>query len=134
MLEDEIMELSYDGALVMPSNYAIMNEEEMTYFEGGFSSIVTDTTKGIRSRLSNLNAACVAGILAGAALGAYLGKVPGALVGVILGAIYLGPVLGYSRAAHHKVEGYIIKYGLKKKCTMTTTWSNILITGISVSV
>lgn len=35
MLEDEIMELSYDGALVMPSNYAIMNEEEMRNLEGG---------------------------------------------------------------------------------------------------
>ena len=30
------MELCYDGALVMPSNYSIMNEDEMTYVEGGF--------------------------------------------------------------------------------------------------
>jgi hypothetical protein len=29
------MDLCYDGALVMPSNYALMNEEEMTYVEGG---------------------------------------------------------------------------------------------------
>lgn len=29
------MELCYDGALVMPSNYAVMSEEEMTYTEGG---------------------------------------------------------------------------------------------------
>jgi len=29
------VELCYDGALVMPSNYAIMDEEEMTYVEGG---------------------------------------------------------------------------------------------------
>lgn len=29
------MEMCYDGALVMPSNYAIMNEDEMTYLEGG---------------------------------------------------------------------------------------------------
>lgn len=35
ILEDETMEMSYGGALVMPSNYAIMNEEEMTYLEGG---------------------------------------------------------------------------------------------------
>lgn len=31
------MEMCYDGALVMPSNYAIMDEEEMTYVEGGIS-------------------------------------------------------------------------------------------------
>lgn len=29
------MEMCYDGALVMPSNYAVMNEDEMTYVEGG---------------------------------------------------------------------------------------------------
>ena len=29
------MEMCYDGALVMPSNYAVMNEEEMMYVEGG---------------------------------------------------------------------------------------------------
>ena len=29
------MTMTYDGALVMPSSYAVMNEEEMTYTEGG---------------------------------------------------------------------------------------------------
>lgn len=29
------MDMCYDGALVLPSSYAVMNEEEMTYLEGG---------------------------------------------------------------------------------------------------
>ena len=29
------MEMCYDGALVMPSSYAVMSEEGMTYVEGG---------------------------------------------------------------------------------------------------
>lgn len=29
------MQMCYDGALVMPSSYAVMDEEEMTYVEGG---------------------------------------------------------------------------------------------------
>ena len=29
------MEMTYRGALVMPSSYAMMDEEEMTYLEGG---------------------------------------------------------------------------------------------------
>ena len=33
------MEMCYDGALVMPSSYAVMNEEEMTYVEGGSLTI-----------------------------------------------------------------------------------------------
>lgn len=32
------MEMCYDGALVMPSSYVTMNEEEMTYTEGGSKS------------------------------------------------------------------------------------------------
>ena len=31
------MEMTYDGALAMPSSYAVMDEEEMTYVEGGFT-------------------------------------------------------------------------------------------------
>jgi len=30
------MEMMYDGALVMPNNYAVVNEEEMTYVNGGW--------------------------------------------------------------------------------------------------
>lgn len=29
------MEMCYEGTLVMPSSYAVMDEEEMTYIEGG---------------------------------------------------------------------------------------------------
>lgn len=29
------MEMCYDGALVMPSSFAMMNEDEMTYVYGG---------------------------------------------------------------------------------------------------
>ena len=31
------MDMCYDGALVLPSSYAVMDEEEMTYTEGGGS-------------------------------------------------------------------------------------------------
>lgn len=33
------MDMCYDGALVMPSNYAVMNEDEMTYVDGGAWSV-----------------------------------------------------------------------------------------------
>lgn len=35
------MKLCYEGELVMPSNYAVMNEEEMTYVEGGSARLRT---------------------------------------------------------------------------------------------
>ena len=31
------MEMMYNGALVMPNNYAVVNEEEMTYVDGGWA-------------------------------------------------------------------------------------------------
>lgn len=31
------MDMCYDGALVMPSSYAVMDEEEMMYVEGGIT-------------------------------------------------------------------------------------------------
>ena len=30
------MEMCYDGTLVMPANYAVVSEDEMTYVDGGF--------------------------------------------------------------------------------------------------
>ena len=30
------MEICYDGALVMPKNYAVVDEEEMEYVDGGY--------------------------------------------------------------------------------------------------
>lgn len=40
------MEMCYDGALVMPSSYAVMDEEEMMYVEGG-AYISADTCNAI---------------------------------------------------------------------------------------
>ena len=32
------MVMTYDGALVMPSNYAVMDEEEMTWYGAAFGN------------------------------------------------------------------------------------------------
>lgn len=42
------MEICYDGALVMPSSYAAMDEEEITYVEAGYK-VAYNT--GFRSKL-----------------------------------------------------------------------------------
>ena len=43
------MEVTYDGTLVMPSSYALMDEEEMMYVEGGTSTIY-GTAKQLASK------------------------------------------------------------------------------------
>lgn len=45
------MEMCYDGALVMPSSYAVMDEEEMQYLEGGAVSTSYKTAKNASSYL-----------------------------------------------------------------------------------
>lgn len=61
------MEMCYDGALVMPSNYAVMDEEEMTYVEGGGTIRVLASASTVRE-------ICRAGVaLIGAAIGEFMG-------------------------------------------------------------
>ncbi len=42
------MVMTYDGALVMPSSYAMMEQEEMTYVEGG-DRVYYDTLKNAKN-------------------------------------------------------------------------------------
>lgn len=44
--EENKMELCYDGALVLPSSYAVMDEEEMCYTEGGIAVTTVATIVG----------------------------------------------------------------------------------------
>ena len=64
------MEMCYDGALVMPSNYAVMDENEMTYVEGGSVSTFYKTAKDASAYLSGkaaFYAACGVAATGGAA-------------------------------------------------------------------
>ena len=95
------MEMCYDGALVMPSSYALMDEEEMCYTEGGVrftvskdrcASIATyiyallgvaGGTIGI-SALKDKLTSCIATV------GKFIKKVcstSGGLIGIVIGTI-----------------------------------------------
>lgn len=69
--EEIVMEMTYDGMLVMPSSYAVMNEEEMTYVEGGGKLTVKASASTVRT-------ICRAGV---------------ALVGAAIGQAFGGPLL-----------------------------------------
>lgn len=51
------MEMCYDGALVMPNNYAVVSEEEMTYVEGGGTINVTIKASTIQATIGVLGGA-----------------------------------------------------------------------------
>lgn len=80
------MEMCYDGAIVMPSSYAEMNEEEMLYLEGGIGATVK--WWGIRVALNSTetNAVAVGSSIYNYALGVAIG-IPSAVAGVLVGAL-----------------------------------------------
>ena len=53
--EVNVMDMCYDGTLVLPSSYAVMDEEEMIYLEGG------GTVRVIASK-STVRTICRAGV------------------------------------------------------------------------
>ena len=49
------MEMCHDGALVMPSSYVVMDDEEMMYVEGGISfTVKKDTCATISTYISGI--------------------------------------------------------------------------------
>ncbi len=97
------MEMCYDGALVMPNNYAVVSEEEMTYVDGGFYMSADDcatiatyvyfggfgVTAGlaIAAITNKLEAAGSAIISFLKGLGMTVGNVIGAVIGTIIGVL-----------------------------------------------
>ena len=63
------MEMCYDGALVMPSSYAVMDENEMMYLEGGVK-----VSTWIASAAIDIAVTAVLGGCAASALGWLMGK------------------------------------------------------------
>lgn len=56
------MEMCYDGALVLPSSYVVMNEEEMTYTEGGekfYDAVVWCLTQAVAGIIGGASYAAV---------------------------------------------------------------------------
>lgn len=81
------MEMCYDGALVMPSNYAVMNEDEMMYVEGGFSAkslVQTVVAAGLTAFLGY----CVKSSLVGTVIGLCASSVINAFNSAVLIATF----------------------------------------------
>ena len=120
------MEMCYDGALVMPSSYAAMDEEEMMYLEGGISLSWDNATKvglgilavcgAVGSVLSMLNnaikfGATVSGMTEAAfasAIGAKLASVVGRVTAWITSHFNL--IAGIVCGAIAAIGGYAVGY------------------------
>ena len=89
------MEMCYDGALVMPSSYAVMNEEEMMYTEAGKK--ITITLAAVTSCLGGF-ALKKAGKYCAAKVGAALVANAGKIAAWFLGTGFWVQVLAFACA------------------------------------
>lgn len=81
------MNMTYDGVLVMPSDYAVVHEDEMTYLDGGATRIGYHKASDTREKLDDIINLCYAGSISATVVGAGLGYLLGG-VGAIPGAIF----------------------------------------------
>lgn len=91
------MEMCYNGALVMPSNYAVVSNDEMEYVDGGFyisynsikNVILTCCLNPIGATLIGIGLYKLAGLITvkAAILGAKFGAFGGIVGSVIAGAV-----------------------------------------------
>lgn len=76
------MELCYEGGLVMPSSYAMMDEEEMTYVEGGKMSVNT------AAKIINVGVTVILGAIGiGFGVGAILWFVENSVKGLVVSSL-----------------------------------------------
>jgi hypothetical protein len=97
------MEVTYDGALVMPSNCVMMDEEEMTYLTGGGTITVKASKETVR-------AICRGGV---------------GLIGTAIGAAFGGPILAnlLSGGLATLIYDYIIDKCNVKYVAIKKTWT-----------
>lgn len=78
------MEMCYDGALVMPSSYAVMGEEEMTYVEGG-GTVSVYISKRAKEQFITIGAGLAVGLVCQAlTTNPYVAIVAGALAALVV--------------------------------------------------
>ncbi|MBA4688318.1 MAG: hypothetical protein H2184_14265 [Candidatus Galacturonibacter soehngenii] len=97
------MEMTYDGTMVMPSGCTLMNEEEMTYLEGG------GTIKVIASK-ETVKKICLDGV---------------ALISTAISAAFTGPVL--AKLVAGKLASIVFNYIMDacgvKYTAINTSWT-----------
>ena len=90
------MEMTYNGTLVMPKNFVVVDEEEMTYTNGGehYQVFIPASVCG---DLANY------GVAASAAVLALCGPIPGGgiIAGVATGTAYAALTAYYALASKH---------------------------------
>ena len=119
------MDMCYDGALVMPSSFAMMGEEEMTYVEGGETT--TKTLKWANNYFKNIMGISGVGTLASAVFAA------GTFGASAVTGAYFTAIVTSAASCYNKCQKWLEKYsGSKSKVYVTTITAGPCITKLAV--
>ena len=118
--EENKMELCYDGALALPSSYAVMDEAEMCYKEGGYVSRSVNWISypiDIACTAIGLNASAIMGC-AGAAIAKFAAKkIAGVARNTIIQNLLGGAAVGFLTGIVTKMSRNNIVVDLLVRCT-----------------
>ena len=120
------MTMTYDGTMVMPNNYAVVTEDEMTYVDGG---VYTSAIKTLKTAQSFFEGALF-GYLMGTAVSA-IGTT--AFLGFVVTDIFFGYNSWRTFDCLHKVNKWISQYGDNKLCKIgMDVWFGFVVGGLDV--
>ena len=127
--------MCYNGALVMPRNYVVVNNNEMQYIDGGISS-TWNTTAGTAGSYYNgmyWAFAALACVYVGscAALGAVIGGALGAFFGAAVGMLTGSLIWGFANACDSAATA-ASKFSKSQKVKCTESLNSRLVLSISV--
>lgn len=116
--------MTYDGMLVMPSSYAVMNEEEMIYVEGGDNSY--------RMSLNDAKSYFTFVAASAAAFASGCAVIPQAAL-QIFGSSYYAHLASSAMGCLNQCKGWLKKYKSSKLTRVTEYTVYGIITGYSVN-
>ena len=119
------MEMCYDGTLVMPSSYVVMNEEEMTYTEGGALIDIKINRKTIESACLKVWAGvCAASTicwLAGVSAADLGAKILGSAGAIAKALLSINSIGGFVAAAcTYALIGMVVSFAMAIAITYVT--------------
>ena len=111
MKEDKRMEMCYDGALVLPNSFAVLDKEEMVYVEGGGSITINRTTvnKALNLAFNAVSVYCMVTGKSGLEVAKAIGKkIAGAAFKVGKALLRVKGFAGFAlQAAAYAIVGFV---------------------------
>jgi len=116
--------------LKLPNHYVELEQEEMMYLDGGRTSIIRESASQMRTRLSRILNAGIAGAASSGLIA--LTGIAGKIIAVFSGPWFVNAI-NRTSGAHSEVMNIISRHGASRRVEKRTTMNIVYwITGMTV--